>query len=543
MRKSNFSWISIAGPFVTLTLSFGWTDDFNSFKLLSLGLVAGLALSVILIKFSESLKVVLSPSFFVAAIFTSSLLLPIFFSNSPLVQQIYGVYGRNLGFLHYLFLTLIFIGTSFSAGKLVFRQVIISITCLGVFEAVYGLLQFTGLDPIPWQNPDKWVFGTFGNPNYLSSFLALSTITTLYLLISKKAFRAKLVFLAIAILQLTTILMSASTQGLILLVFGFFAFFVNKSFSYSKTLGSASIICGLFAAAIGVLGIFQHGPLERFIYQDSISYRGDYWRAGIKMFQSNWLHGVGLDSFGDFYRMYRDATAANRRGLSMVSNSAHNLFIDLSATGGIFVLLSYFLILGLVLLSIIRKFRDTSEITLEYKVLVILWLAFNLQTIISINVPSLAIWGWIFSGLIVSYDNNYELNSKNGRKQIGRNRNRQFLVNSACCIICISIVIPLVTRDIKFSQSLSKNEIPEISRSVLAFPRDADQISGIAKAYEKLGKSKESLELAKRAVFENTNSARAWQVIFNNHEANQFDKKKAELALKVLDPFYLANHD
>jgi O-antigen ligase len=120
------------------------------------------------------------------------------------------------------------------------------------------------------------------------------------------------------------------------------------------------------------------------------------------MFQENWLHGVGLDSYGDYFRMYRDTIAANRRGLDVFSNSAHNIFIDLAATGGIVLLLSYLSIVGLVVFSVLRTFKSSTDVSLEFKILVILWIAFNMQTLISINVPSLAIWGWIFSGLILA---------------------------------------------------------------------------------------------------------------------------------------------
>ena len=51
--------------------------------------------------------------------------------------------------------------------------------------------------------------------------------------------------------------------------------------------------------------------------------------------------GVGLDSYGDWYRASRTLAATIRRGPSTVSNAAHNVFIDIGATAGIFALIAY----------------------------------------------------------------------------------------------------------------------------------------------------------------------------------------------------------
>jgi O-antigen ligase len=465
------------------------------------------------------------------------LLTPLLLSSSPAAQQVYGTSGRNLGFLHYLFLLLIFLGFSTLNARVIWPKILKSLVLLGTFEAFYGCLQLLGVDILPWENPDKWVFGTFGNPNYLSSFLALSATATAYVMIVEKITTIRFLWFASALLQIVIVLFSDSSQGLILVAFGLFATVMALIFQRSKILGWIWFSFGCLTALLATLGIFQYGPLTKFVYQVSVSYRGDYWRAGVRMFSENWINGVGLDSYGDYYRMYRDATSANRRGLDMVSNSAHNLFIDLAATGGIILLVGYLAILGLVSLSIFSAFRSGSRITLEYKVLITLWLAFNLQTLISINVPALAIWGWIFSGLILAYSNDGKyselLNNKRRKKD-----NNYLVIGLVCCAICVSFVSPLIGRDVKLNNSLSGNNIPGITQAILSFPRDADQIAQMAIAFKEAGLWEESLKLAKQATAENPNSSRAWQVILVNPNANVEDKEKARKALRRLDPFF-----
>jgi hypothetical protein len=222
----------------------------------------------------------------------------------------------------------------------------------------------------------------------------------------------------------------------------------------------------------------------------------------------------------------------------MTSNSAHNLFIDLAASGGILLLVSYILILGLVLISIKKKFRDAEKVSLEYKALVTLWVAFNIQTLISINVPALAVWGWSLSGLVLGFrfEGGQLENYYRNRKVAGP---RRFGPSSAVCVsTCVVLVMPLFVRDINLENALTKNKIPEISRALFEFPRDADQLAEVAIAYEKSGLSKEALHLAKRAVSENPNSARAWRIIYESTVSNPNEKKQAEVTLKFLDPFY-----
>jgi hypothetical protein len=161
-----------------------------------------------------------------------------------------------------------------------------------------------------------------------------------------------------------------------------------------------------------------------------------------------------------------------------------------------------------------------------------------MQTLISINVPSLAIWGWIFSGLILAYeDMDAPIENLQGVQK--RKLQKSFRFSSmVCCFCCMVLVSPLINRDVKLANALSGNQIPDISHALLIYPRDADQMAGAAIVYEKLGRGKEALELAKCAILENPNSPRAWRVILESEEANQMDKGRASLDLKILDPFY-----
>ena len=535
MKRITQRWPIFAGPIVTFALSFGWTANPDSFKLLALGFVAGFGLASIALAVNKSFAILISPFFVIAYIFLIGLFIPLISSNSPLSQQIYGVAGRNLGFLHYFFLIIICLGISTLQSRHLWPRTLKSLVFVGSLEAGYSSLQLLGLDPVPWRNPENWTLGTFGNPNYLSSFLALSAIGTLYFGLAEKKFVRRLFWSLLAISQVAIIILSASSQGLILLSFGICGYISILSFNRSRILGISTLVSTFVVGLVGILGIFQFGPLSQLLYQNSVSYRGDYWRAGIRMFQENWFHGVGLDSYGDYYWMYRDTIAANRRGLEVFSNSAHNILIDLAATGGIILLLGYVSIVGIVLFSVFKAFKGSRKVSLEYKILVILWVAFNLQTMLSINVPSLAIWGWIFSGLIITY----EKMAKPDETYRKRQQKGYITIVSISCILFLGLVTPLINRDVKLANAIATNMISEISLVLMSFPKDADQTAVVAEAYRKLGRDKEALELAKSAISENPNSPRAWKIILESREASLVDKDRAKIALLRLDPYFL----
>jgi O-antigen ligase len=167
----------------------------------------------------------------------------------------------------------------------------------------------------------------------------------------------RIFFLVLTLSLILTIYLSNARQGLLSLLLGFGFFISFKLLKKSKSLGTASFI-GLFSISIiGIAGILQKGPLERFLYKDSVSLRGYYWRAGLKMFQENILSGVGIDSYGNYFRLYRDSSFPVKYGYDLTSNNAHNVPIQMFATGGILVGLSYLGIIFLIINCFIKGFK------------------------------------------------------------------------------------------------------------------------------------------------------------------------------------------
>jgi hypothetical protein len=150
----------------------------------------------------------------------------------------------------------------------------------------------------------------------------------------------------------------------------------------------------VLAGIVGIMGMLNIGPLGKYLFKASVTYRGDYWRAGINMFKHHWLFGVGLDRYGENFRIYRDAAQANRRGPDVISNAAHNVIIQLAATGGIFLLLTYLALLIFIGWRGVIALRTTSGANQIVVATVFgAWLAYQSQSFISIDNVGIAIWG------------------------------------------------------------------------------------------------------------------------------------------------------
>jgi O-antigen ligase len=538
MRIKQLNWMAVAGPIVTIAFSPTLTyEPFDNIKLLLLGVFAGIGLSGFITQFKENRSQQLRVVAASMALFYLALLIPMFFSQAPLSQQIFGVAGRSLGFLHYFFLGLILLGAFTQTRGSAVTNFLKGLTLTGLIEAFYGILQYLKLDPINWENENNWVFGTFGNPNFLSAFVGISVSASLFMYFQNQSPRWKLLNVSNVVLGTTMAALSDSIQGLLLIAVSVALLVTVSSFLKSKVLGIAVGVTGALSFVVAILGISQIGPLARFLYQDSTSYRGDYWRAGIAMVKENLFTGVGLDSYGDNYRQFRDATAGQRRGLDVYSDSAHNLLIDLAATGGLLLMISYLFINVLVVVSMLRTMKASDQLKLESLVLPIIWLTFQIQTLISINVSSLAIWGWITAGLILSQNTVLDLKTKEvGHGRVTKSKPKNGLLATAIVMVFMLFVFPLLSSDLRLGSALKSTNSNNLISAVTSWPRSCYLMAKAEEAYSEAGAPDLALQISIKSVESNPRCFDSWRHISENPNAPKDQQVEALSRMRTLDP-------
>jgi len=385
----------------------GVSDPVNVTKMM---LAGGLGISGLLVfsvyGFKESRanyrSILIASSLFLLASANAVLL-----SKAPVAQNLYGTYGRNTGFLTYLFMVGVLLITLMLSTEKNFSYLVNGLIVTGVVNVVYCAWVLAFGDFIGWTNPYGSILGFFGNPDFISAFLGMFITSSIALSLNKDMGIWKRVFLVLlSVVALFEIVKSHAIQGLIvtaggLVIIGFY-------FIYSKSSGwvTPGLYVGISTVIgfLAVLGTLQKGPFS-FVYKRSVSLRGSYWHAGIDMGMQNPLHGVGFDTYGDWYRRSRPPVAlVDMPGVNIMSNVSHNVVIDFFASGGWPLLFSYIAILILGSFSILRvtlKHRHYNPIFVS---MAATWICYQVQSFISINQVGLTVWGWALTGALISYE-------------------------------------------------------------------------------------------------------------------------------------------
>ena len=337
-------------------------------------------------------------------------LLVVLISGGETNQQLFGSNGRNTGFITYLAFSLVFIGSVLASNSEVHNRFVISTFVVGTASLIYGAIQAGGADPISWVNPYSPVFGFLGNPNFQSSLLGmLGAIAFAQFFVKELKIQYKVLIGTYLLASVYIIKETASQQGFLVLALGVGVISGIYCVQRSRTLGISYGLLSVVGFFVVLFGTLNKGPLASLLYKDSVTYRGDYWQAGWKMTVDHPFFGVGMDSYGDWYRRSRTLAATLRRGPDTTSNAAHNVFLDISSYGGFPLLIIYVALMALVVVSTFKVLKRSKGFNPVFAGLVGGWVAFQAQSIISINQIGLAIWGWVLSGLIIGY----EINTRN----------------------------------------------------------------------------------------------------------------------------------
>jgi hypothetical protein len=172
----------------------------------------------------------------------------------------------------------------------------------------------------------------------------------------------------------------------------------TKNKIYGRIASSGMAVISFLA----ILGMLQMGPLANLLYKPSVSVRGYYWRAALKMLQDQPIFGVGIESYISHFRTYREVGYPLNYGFIISSSNAHNVPLQFFSTGGIFLGIAYLILIGFVFVTSVkalRRLEGSNQIV--YLGIFTSWIAYLAQSFISIDNIGIAIWGWLFSGILV----------------------------------------------------------------------------------------------------------------------------------------------
>ena len=396
-------WIFGGLALVTLYFQTNLTDPFNSPKSWVLFFLAswltGYVVSFRKIIFSFK---PITNTFYLVSVFVFFASLATIFANFH-QTAIFGDTQRRNGFISYLSLAIIIMATSIFVRLFNIKSLYMITYFVGTITVVYALLQTTGNDFINWDNGYNPIITTLGNPNFAAAVMAVMGVITFSAAFNvdfKIHYRAFSILLTV--LLLFSIYRSNARQGLLSYILGTGLFLIIWLFGKNKRLGVMASFIGIFVVIISILGMLQIGPLEKYLYKPSVTLRGYYWQAGIEMVKHHPLFGIGMDSYGYYFKEYRDVTYPLNYGFDLTSSNAHNTFIQFFATGGIFLGAAYLVLNGYILWRAIFGLKNiTGNNRLIIAGVFSAWVAFHAQSLVSIDNLGISIWGWVLGGSII----------------------------------------------------------------------------------------------------------------------------------------------
>ena len=402
--KVNYSnlWILTIGvALTTLYFNSKIQDPFNSPKLWLIVLLSSWLLGHVITSL-KSTFIVNKSVLYAISLFLSSGLISLLLTN-PIYTGFFGETQRRNGFLSYLCLSIILIAAMQSIKFSFITRFSLVVILVGLVLSVYGLMQISGVDFVKWNNPYNAVISTVGNPNFAAAIMAIiATLNFGFALIPNFNLAQRILHLLVFVLSFFAIFRSDARQGLVSGAVGIGTIFIIYVHSKNRRIGWFFAFSAFLIGVFSILGMLQKGPLQSLLYKESVSVRGYYWRAGIEMFQDNFLFGIGQDRYGAFFKAYREPKYSLTYGFDITSSNAHNVPIQLFSTGGIFFGGAYLALMAIVLFFGYRGIKKSSGTNrLVLATLISGWLAYQAQSLISIDNLGISVWGWLLSGFII----------------------------------------------------------------------------------------------------------------------------------------------
>lgn len=563
----NLEWWSMSRkivylPFLTISLMTifvnPWTapDPINQPKLF-VGLIGIPILIPFLVKSltsdkQKSEKVFLVSTFLILFCIILSTILNV----GEIWEKLWGVFGRSTGALAYLvIISSLLVG--FAWGKYIKADLILVwIIRTGYIVSSYAILQIAELDPISWESRGQVGFSTLGNINYVSAFLGMTSSAMLTYVISKdRPLTSRLWFALVCILNFWIFIVSGSLQGFLVLFTGISSLFLlqyKRNFN-GKAKWPALVISYLTVWLITFVGLAGIGPLGAVIKQDTMVFRADYWKAGIRMIlDSPWL-GKGPDSYGMYYREFRDYAATYRTEPGRTSNSAHSVLIDIGVSYGVVAVVALLIIIYIVYRQVTKSIDSTSSngfsSNSSFNAVIAISGGFLSTLTFSISQIAIMSWGFLIWGWLAQASNKLdskEVRSTNALPTASRksdqqpvlevNRSQVVLMATLFFLMTSFLVAPRLTAEREFKRALKEPDIKFLES------KSADTFTPIGYGYLaldtviSLNLLEPSLAIAQNLVSRNQSEYVAWTIIARHPNSTSEEQTIAKQRLRELDP-------
>jgi O-antigen ligase len=553
-EKLIFGLVLLCGPVVGLAITPTYSNDpINIPKFFLLTLFATTILGIALTQVRNFTRGLNKWFLILATAFIIQMSLVLLFSSAPFNQQFYGMNGRNTGALSYFALICLAIGAALIAKTSYVEKIAYALLGTGLLTVGYGFLQTTGNDPVKWNNPYNSMLGFLGNPNFSSSFLGITSVAAVALGLKVNArVYTRISSVIYILLALYLIIKSQSQQGVLVFAAGtaiVLYLFIRSHSVLSKPIFRFTYLgLGSIAGIIVIMGTLNQGPLGDLLYKVSVRQRGFYWRAAWEMMTANPIFGVGIDSFGDWYFPLRSANAAFYTPLTQ-SNSAHSIFLDLGSGGGFPLYLINISLAVLTFIVGVKYLMRNKDFNWAFAAIFGAWIAYQAQSVISINQLGVGVWGWTLMGLIVGMEFNSRIkpteaptDTQNRGRIVRKTKEKNFLSSPQMLGAVIGlafglmIAVPNFAADRNYRAATATADAQTLVDAALAHPEDLVRTLTAANALAASNINDRALALARHVVEKSPNYHAAWQLILRLEPVGSPAYLQAIAKLNELNP-------
>jgi O-antigen ligase len=513
--------------------------------MVALVVLAFVIASVLATNFKEFLQAKYRPILILASLFVANLFVLMLKFRDSLDEIFYGVPGRNTGALTYLAFLILMLASVYISNEIAIIRVFYLLLGCGFVLIIYGFIQAAGYEPFPYVNVyESGVFGTFGNPNFQSAFLGMISVLLIpYILVSNLRVIYRVFGGVLLVGSLYGIELTNSIQGFFNFIIGIavmtFLYFKLKNRKVVSTLILGMTVLGVASVAAA---FFKVGPLAELIYKGSMAARVFYWETAFRIALDKPFFGVGLDKYGDWLRNYRTASEAQT---NLTADSSHSVYFDILSGGGFPLFIIYLGITSLTILAIFRTAKRLESVNILYISLVGLWVSHQAQSLISIGHIGVAVWGWVFSGLIIGYeihnrDLPQNLDDRPSKKTPSVNSESQaakiVVASAGGLIIGLVIALPPFVNAQNYYNSFKSGSGEIIKAATYSKPHNRNSFIYTIAMFNSNKYTAEALEIAEEATRIFPNSFAVWKSLFDISPIGSESYERAFERLHELDP-------
>ena len=227
-----------------------------------------------------------------------------------------------------------------------------------------------------------------------------------------------------------------------------------------------------------------------------------------------------------------------------MSDTAHDIPLDIGSNGGFPLFIAYVSVILFVFLSIVRIMKRKTEFDVVFATIVAAWVAYQAQSLISINQLGLGVWGWSLSGLIIGYELNTRPNVIEGNPKSTPRGKASMQKISALAVITtfiatsagIAAALPPYMAANKFYKALQSGDANVIQPAAYLQPYDRSRFIFVARILQENKLEDRAITVFRDASKIYPDSFEIWNRWAEITSATPNDIARAKAEMKRLDP-------